>query len=313
MTLILSLPPVHQSERLESIINHPGVGAVRYNTGVSSAYEPEETVRQIQVVANKASKPVYIDLKGKQLRVTEWANLPEGPIVLNHRIKVELPAKVYFRGDDCCELRATAHDRELYVDPLPKSPVGRGQAVNIIAKSLTIEGGLLELDHEYIKAAVVAGITRFMLSFVESWADVQELEEAIEHHNRRSKLLREYEIVLKIESQKGIDFVASLNKKHFRRSPYRLMAARDDLMIQIGVHRMPAALAAISRKDPNAICASRLLLGLETGGVSLADLSDLEYMRLLGYQHFMLSDTISREHSDEALTFWEAYRQNQKF
>ena len=307
--LISSLPPVHQRELLERIITCPDIGAVRYNTGMSSAYDPHETIRRIQALAKAMHKPLYIDLKGKQLRVVEWANLPEGPIVLNHRIAVTLPAKVYFRGDDCCELREVVNGTKLYVDPLPKAPVGRGQAVNILAQELTIEGGLLELDRAYIEAAIAEGITRFMLSFVESWNDVRELEEAIIRHGRGSRSLKDYEIVLKIESRAGLEFVVKdTAKKHFHNGPYRLMAARDDLMIHIGVYGMPEALKLIVQKDPHAICASRLLMGLETGAVSMADLSDIEYMRSLGYRHFMLSDGISREHFQEALAFWQTYR-----
>ena len=104
--LIASLPPVHQEELLEEIITNPGVGAVRYNTGMSSAYEPRETLQRIMRIAVPLAKPVYVDLKGKQLRVVEWANLPEGPIVLNHRIEAKKPAKVFFRGDDCRALGA---------------------------------------------------------------------------------------------------------------------------------------------------------------------------------------------------------------
>jgi pyruvate kinase len=305
--LISSLPPVHQDKLLKRMIENRYVDAVRYNTGMSSAYEPQETVQRIQSIAKPLGKPVYIDLKAKQLRIIEWANLPEGPIILNHPINVGSPARVYFRGDnDRCRLCKVVDGTKIYVDPLPKNPVGRGQSVNIVAKKMSIERGLLDLDREYIEVAIAEGITRFNLSFTESWDDVQELEEVIVH-TRGSKPLREYEIDLKIESRAGVEFVTSAGKKLFRSNHYRLMAARDDLMIQVGGCEMPDALKKIIKADPNAICASRLLLGLETGGVSLADISDLEYMRLLGYKHFMLSDGISRNHFQSALAFWKKY------
>jgi pyruvate kinase len=304
--LIVSLPPVHQEKLLREIIANPNVGAVRYNTGVRSAYDPRETLQRILKFTAPHGKPLYVDLKGRQLRVTEWANLPEGPIMLNHRIKVSLPAKVYFRGDDCCELKEVVSGKEIFVDPLPKYPVGRDQAVNILADNLEIEGGLLPLDRAYIEAALKEGIARFMLSFVESLEDVRELEDAILQYWGRSKPFGKYELVLKIESNKGVEFVREAAPALL--SPYRLEAARDDLMIQIGVHKMPDALRIISQKDENAICASRLLMGLETGEVSMADISDLEYMRHLGYKTFMLSDGISREHFPAAMQFWQAYR-----
>ena len=298
--LIISLPPVHQEDLLKEMIAHPYVGAVRYNTGMSSAYKPGEIIRRIKEHAAPLHKPIWIDLKGKQLRVIEWANLPEGPIVLNHRIKVRLPAKVCFRGDDCCQLKEVVRGNEIYVDPLPKKPVGRGQSVNILSEKLEIEGGLLPLDREYIQAALREGVFNFMLSFVESMDDVRELENALGKDSPRSN------ICLKIESQAGLNFVSKTDLATLR--PYKLMAARDDLMIQIEIFKMINALKSIIEKDPKAICASRLFMGLETGDVSMADISDLEHMSLLGYRDFMLSDGISREHFSAVIKFWQRYQ-----
>lgn len=306
--LIVSLPPVHHEELLENIIKHPMVRAVRYNTGVSSPDSPRDTLTAINALTTKYKKPLYVDLKGKQLRVIEWANLPYGPIKLNHDIEVELPARVFFRGDDNCMLKRVVRGNEVYVDPLPRAPVGRGQSVNILSKNLKVHGGLLPLDHEYIEAALELGIRNFMLSFVEDKNDVIELEDAIRTHSKGEFNADWCELVFKIESEAGIEFVKTLKPKNFSDdSPYRLMAARDDLMIQIGVLNMPEALRAIASVDPRAICASRLLLGVEKGGVSMADLADLEYMRSLGFRSFMLSDEVSREHFADAVAFMEQY------
>ena len=70
---------------------------------------------------------------------------------------------------------------------------------------------------------------------------------------------------------------------------------------------MPDALKIIIEKDRHAICASRLLMGLETGAISMADVSDLEYMKSLSYGIFMLSDSISRNHFRPAMDFWLSY------
>ena len=63
--LIVSLPLVHQESLLKEIITHPCVGAVRYNTGMSSAYKPLETIRRIQKYAAPLRKPVFIESKRK--------------------------------------------------------------------------------------------------------------------------------------------------------------------------------------------------------------------------------------------------------
>lgn len=306
--LIVSLPPAHQKELVAKIAAHPAVDAVRFNTGMTSAFSPEETISRYLELIEPFRKPLYVDLKGKQLRVAEWATPPYGAIVLNHSVHVEFPARVYFRGDDQCELREVVDGNKIFVDPIPRAPVGKGQSVNIVGKKVTVKGGLLPIDHEYIKAALDHGVTRFLLSFVENKDDVTELENAIARHSRGRVNPEQCEIIFKIESQAGVDFVRGLTRVNFGEdSPYRIMAARDDLLIQIGLLNVPEALALMIDRDPGAICASQLLLGLEHGAVSLADLSDLEHMRALGYQHFMFSDEISREHSEQALEFWVGY------
>jgi hypothetical protein len=303
--LIVTLPQVHEEKLLQDIISHPVVGALRYNTGMDSAYSPSETLAKILEYTTFHRKPLYVDLKGRQLRVQEWATLPYGPIVLNHRIKVDLPAKIFFRVDDCCEIKEVVDGRKIYVDPLPRYPVGRGQSVNVLGENLRIEGTFSMNDYEYLKAALEANVRRFMLSFVESMDDIREFEEALSQRNG-GKLPGAYELILKIESQKGIDFVKKEPKRTFKR--FHLMAARDDLMIQIGAFAMLEALQTIIVKDPEAICASRLLLGLEHGGeISMADISDIWLMRQMGYKRCMLSDGISRKHFEKAAAFWKEY------
>jgi pyruvate kinase len=313
--LIVSLPPVHQEDLLRYIIEHPQVGAVRLNTGVGSAYSPYETIQVIKAIAGPAGKPIYIDLKAKQLRVVEWALVPDSPIILNHKVKVGLPAAVHLRGDTQARIREVVGNK-LYVD-CDKELVGKGQSVNILSDTLIIEEGLLSLDHEYIRAALDQDVTRFMLSFVESADDVRELDEAITRHSRGTVDVDECEVVFKIESKAGVKFVSELEERHFAdESPYRLMAARDDLLIHVGLMGMDAAQKAIVEKDPNAICASRLLMGLREGGVTFADIADIEHARSQGYEHFMLSDGISRDYAKDtqgALDFWQQYAAQRPF
>ena len=298
--LISSLPQVHEEELLMEMIEHPLVEAVRYNTGMDSAFSPKETLARILEFSTPKAKPLYVDLKGMQLRVAEWAAPPFGAIILNHKIKVNLPAKGVFRGDDTCELKEIVGGNRIYVNPAPKFPVGKGQAINILSKNLEIAEFFTENDYAYIKAAVSCGIDKFMLSFVESADYIKEFEKIA-----ASCGLNKFELVLKIESQAGVDFVRKADKRLFKKFP--IMSARDDLMIQIGGLKMMEAQKTIIEKDKNAICASRIFLGLEHGEVTFADICDLRLMQILGYKRFMFSDGISRKHFREAIEFWEKY------
>ena len=241
----------------------------------------------------KPTIPLWIDLKGRQLRVLDWSYPKNGgEIRVNHSFDVDLPARIFFRGDHGTTIREI-RGNTVYVDPPPKSAIGAGQSVNIIGDNLRIDGYLTDQDKAYIKAACEQGINRFMLSFVEGPEDAQELLDTIESLGF-GHLTSETKIVLKIESRKGVKYVESLTKTGMPKNQ-RLMAARDDLMMQIG-HNKAQVLPTIKKLvevDPNAICASRILTSIERGGtLALGDIADLALMRYFGYKHFMLCDDI---------------------
>jgi pyruvate kinase len=179
--------------------------------------------------------------------------------------------------------------------------VGAGQAVNILGKGFGIKGDYLtERDKEYIRVAKNLGIHGYMLSFVERAQDIQEVR----------TLDKDSKLVLKIESLPGLDFVA---RDYSGYQDCRLMAARDDLFINIGENKfdMIKALEFILEKDPNAICASHLFQSLDSvNHVNMADISDLELMKRIGYKNFMLSDEISHRHFDEAINAWQYFVKN---
>ena len=73
------------------------------------------------------------------------------------------------------------------------------------------------------------------------------------------------------------------------------MAARNDLFIQMGAKKIEiiTALRIIIKKDPQAIVASQILPSLEKEeGVKMSDLSDLLLLKILGYKHFLLNDSL---------------------
>ncbi len=297
--MIATLPAVHRNELLERIISHPAVDGVRYNTGICSAYSPRETLERILKLTVRHNKKFWIDLKGRQLRIVQWAVPNYGKIILNHDIEVECPAKVFFRGNEYSELKVV-RGREIYVDPPPRYAVGAGQAINVHGKNLRIKEYLTDDDKKYIEAGKALGIDDYMLSFVEEKSDLEEV----------GNLNSEAKMVLKIESPRGLDFMSHADFK----LPLggALMAARDDLMINIGDNKalMIAALYAIIEKDPNAIVASRIFSGIESdGNVSMGDLSDLKLMQMIGYKNFMLSDGICDRHFDRAIKAWKDFQE----
>ena len=298
--LIATLPSIHRQELLHQIVSCPEVGGVRYNTGMASPYDPEETLRIAKDEVDRCGKKLWVDLKGRQLRIVRWAVPDYGKIVLNHEVETDGEAYVIFRGGDKHTLKL-AHGDTIYVDPPPRHAVGEGQSVNIIGNNVKIRGYLTEGDLAYIRAARKLGIYSFMLSFVEGWSDVAEVIAAYGDSSDAPLDLR-----LKIESPAGMSFVTGLTEKSLR--PHGLIAARDDLYATIGDRRsmIIKCLKAIVAKDPQAIVASRLFTGIERdGNLALSDITDIELMKRIGYEHFMLSDRICSLNFPETIVAWK--------
>lgn len=301
--LISTLPPIHMDSLLEEMIEHPLVSGVRYNIGAYSAYSPKETLERILSLTEQYGKRFWLDLKGRQLRIVRWTMADLGMAVLNHDIEVELPAYVYFRGNDFSRIKV-ADGNTIYVDPLPQYAVGEGQAINIQSDNLKINGYLTDEDYEYIDAACKLGVTNYMLSFVEQLQDIAEVDELLSNNG----LGGERELVLKIESPQGMEFVSEASLDLL--ANYHLMAARDDWFI----NTQPKAqilldLKKLVRKNPSAILASHIFRGLEKDGIAtMSDLSDLYLMHHFGYQNFMLSDGVARRHFSKAIKAWQEFR-----
>jgi pyruvate kinase len=300
---IATLPPIHRRELLEKIINHPMIGGVRYNSGYASGSNPEDTLITIIELIRAAGKKLWIDLKGRQLRIDRWATPDYGKIVLNHEVEIYGQAFVLFRGESDLSEIVKANGRVIYVDPPPKYAVGQSQAINV-AGDIRIKGFLTNTDIAYVKAAVKLGNPYFMLSFVEQCSDWQQVKSLIMSSSGYSPE-QEYELVLKIESTKGWDYASrSINLGTLAKERLRLMAARDDLMINIGStkSKILKATQELINIDRSAIAASRLFANVEKDGkASLGDFADLHLLYGMGYRHFMISDGVCLHHFDEAI------------
>ena len=240
----------------------------------------------------KFNKKLWIDIKGRQLRVTKWADPLYSCIEISHRVQVSYPASVYFRNGDRVNITHIKDGNKLFVDPLPRQALGAGQSVNILAKDIEIEGYLTEKDKLYLRACKKMGLNLIMASFVESFDDLAQI----------LQILPNSEIVSKIESLKGISFIEQYNVPN-------LMAARDDLYLQSGQnYGMLKHLRSIISRDSGAICASKIFLSLEKREtVDLADYADLELMYSMGYRKFMLCDNVCNYSFAKAIQAWEEF------
>lgn len=290
--LIATLPSLNNMEKVQRVFENPYISEVRFNTGVQTAYSIEETLEMLKKLSIKHNKKLWIDIKGRQLRVAKWADPLYSCIELSHRVQVLYPAQIYFRNGDRVNITHIKDGNKLFVDPLPREALGAGQSVNIIAKDIEVEGYLTEKDKQYLRTCRKLDLTYIMASFVETFDDLAQI----------LHILPNAQIVSKIESLKGMSFISQYNVPN-------LMAARDDLYLQSGQnYSMLNHLKTIIERDSGAICASKIFLSLEKREtVDFADFADLELMYNMGYRKFMLCDNVCNYSFAKAIQAWEEF------
>lgn len=309
--LIATLPTITEMQSLgvaTNIIAHPLINAVRYNSGGDSPLSPYEILAKLKFIADQYGKQLYIDLEGRQTRIAHWTPSERGSIEVNRNFSITLPAKVYVRNVGWFDVvNAVPENKKFYLSPkdgLRDYYFGESQSVHVVAKQFEVRGYLGGRDVEYINAAVSLGLRNFMLSFVESSDDVDEFYDAY-YANKPGKSFRKANVVLKIESVRGVEFVKRFGKKVL--SAFHLMAARDDLFISFVDQEANVidALRLIAERDNDAIVASRIFSGLEyRGEIALSDIEDILLMQSFGYQRFMLSDGLVNKFS-QTIEAWE--------
>src|SRR4051812_36223410 len=216
---IVTVPP--HARFLREVARHPLVAGFRLNTVMPIAGRLEDTLERLAGLG----QPLWIDLKGRQLRVKEAAVPPFTEVRLTHRIaKLATPCRAFFSdGRESALVLACEEDR-LILEDGPRRVVGPGESVNIPDASLEVSGVLTEKDEEYVKAARALGLHDFILSFAESAEDLAPLR----------ALDPEARIVAKIESRKGL---ACAVDGAFEKEA-RLMAARGDLFVELRPHEL---------------------------------------------------------------------------
>jgi pyruvate kinase len=286
---IVTVPPY--APFLEEVARHPLVAGLRLNTVMPVRGPLEPILERLAALG----PPLWVDLKGRQLRVVGAALPPFTEVRVSHPVRVRAPADAFFNdGREHARIAAVDGDR-LILEDGPRRLIGPGESINVVDPSLEVLGTLTDTDRRYLAAMREVGLRRVMLSFAERPEDVAEIEGA----------LPGAEVVLKIESPRGLDLARAPSRPRCR-----LMAARGDLYVEVlRPHRILGALRQVIAADPEAIVASRLFGSLSRGGVpECADLGDAAFLMMLGYRTFMLGDEVclARDSVMSALNLLEA-------
>jgi pyruvate kinase len=276
---------------LEEVARHPLVCGLRLNTVMPLREGPAEALERLR----SFGQPLWIDLKGRQLRVVGAAIPPYTEVRLSHRIRVQTPVDAFFSdGRERARVAAVDGDR-LILEDGPRRLVGPGESVNIVHPSLEVEGTLTGTDRAYLEAARELGLRQVMLSYVEGPADAGEVR----------SLLPGAEVMQKIETRRGLEYA-----RRYGATLGRLMAARGDLYVEVlRPHKIVGALRTVIAADPEAVVASRLFDSLEAHPVpESADIGDAAFLLSLGYRTFLFGDRVClrRDTILEALNLLDA-------
>lgn len=250
---------------------------------------------QLSRIPKTATVPLWFDAKGRQLRVEEAIYYPDHlELVMNHKVAgLTLPHAIIFKaGEDWATVERIDEKRLiLRADGYPKYRVNPGDSVHFRDMQMVIEGPLFTDDEKHkIEQAVKAGAKNWYLSYTENRYDVDEFRELIGSEAR---------LVLKIESKRGLEFVARQVDWKSAYSRTNLACARGDLYVEVDKpHEIVAAQRLIIERDPDALVGSRMLLSLFNSNVpSCSDINELEFLKSMGYKSFLLCDDLCKKGS----------------
>lgn len=260
---------------------------VRMNSAMITVPELEQELSVIhQAVHNAGIMPLFFDIKSRQMRVAEvHDNEHYLDITLNHPITVKTPTEVLFKaGADFAVLDRLEEDgKRLIFQGGPQYNVFPGESLHIRHPSLAVHGSIFtEIEKVKIEKVKQAGMRRWFLSYVEGQKDVDQFLELVG---------RDAEVWLKIESPKGLHYVA---EKFTKQPNLVLVLARGDLYVELEhPHEILGATKLVIEKDPEACVGSRLLLSVVDEPVpSCADWNELAWLYDIGYRRMMLCDEL---------------------
>lgn len=286
------------------------LAGIRINSASLSNEEVIAELHSATSVGAGALVPLWFDVKGRQLRITEVLhNQTHVDIRLNHPIHVDTPTPVLFKAgaESGLLIEVTENGRRLiFADGRtfgPMSEVKPGDSLHIRDKSLVVYGEqFVTAELEKIATVKAAEFSRFFLSYVQCQRDVDEFRELVG---------RDSQVYLKIEDPKGLQYVAT----EFRKTPnVALVAARGDMYVELEKpHDILSALRLIAERDPEAMVGSRIMLSMVHGEVpSCADFTEIAWLYDIGYRRMLLCDELCMHEPllSRAMGAMEAFRQS---
>lgn len=281
---------------IDEVLHDSFVSGIRINTGYNFFGKScNNKINELINYTRYRNKKLWMDLKGRELRILYSQNNDKNEqwIKINHKIRLEIPTEFYFNdGAAYSTITKVRRKRNLKINTPVPITFGKGTPINIPDKSLSVLGYYTKTDYKIMKLAKKHDIHDYMISFVESPGDIEELLRFDPKAN----------IVAKIESKKGLEFV----KKYYPSysNHVQLMAARGDMFVELDhPHEIISALEDIIEADSKAMVGSRIYSSVSRDDLmpSCTDITDIQYLLDIGYRSFLLGDEI-REKKEYVLS-----------
>ncbi len=300
--IVATISDKHSEESFLRKMIDAGMNVVRINT---AHQQPEDTLKIIKTVKKISDRiPFLIDTKGPEIRTVNQgesisvergqlikvAGDPDGAsssdcIFVNYKEFVASlePGKIIMIDDGDIELLVKEkHTDYLICEVRNKGEIKPRKSINLPGSKVTLPA-LSEKDLDYIDFSIKHDIDFIAHSFVRNKEDVLAIQQILDKHNSRIK------IIAKIENQEGVD-----NIDEILDHVYGIMVARGDLAIEVPAERIPGIQAmlvakCISRKKAVIVATQMLHSMIENPRPTRAEITDIANAVFSGTDAVMLS------------------------
>jgi pyruvate kinase len=279
-----------------------GMDVVRINTAHQL---PDDTLKIIKTVRKISGRiPFLIDTKGPEIRTVnsgESVNVEKGQLIkvagdpdgattsdclfVNYKEFVASlePGKSIMIDDGDIELMVKEkHTDHLICEVKNMGLIKPRKSINLPGSKVTLPS-LSDKDLDYIDFSIKHDIDFIAHSFVRNKEDVLAIQNILDKHNSRIK------IIAKIENQEGVD-----NIDEILDHVYGIMVARGDLAIEVPAEKIPGIQAmlvakCISRKKAVIVATQMLHSMIENPRPTRAEITDIANAVFSGTDAIMLS------------------------
>ncbi len=282
------------------LLYEAGMNVVRINTAHQNAEGLRTMVANIRSVSDQI--PVMIDTKGPEIRTSASGNDIEvnksetikvfgsgstypGRLSVNFVQIAELlkPGNIIMIDDGDIALQVIEkHQDFLVCETLNAGTIKKRKSVNLPGIAVNLPS-LNERDKEFISMAIDLDLEFIAHSFVRNKEDVLAIQEILDRHKSRIK------IIAKIENQQGVD-----NLEDILPHVYGVMIARGDLAIEIPAEHIPVVQRniiekCISRRKAVIVATQMLHSMISHPRPTRAEIADIANAVFIGTDAIMLS------------------------